>query len=231
MDMSFYSASAGASAHQARLDVLANNIANVNTYGYKTKSSSFSDLMYNNMTSNGGEAKMGSGTKVDKSETVFSEGSLSLTDSKLDFSIDGRGFFGLLDPQTNESVYTRNGSFVMSQRGEKFYLASKEGYFVLGKDGQPIEITGQEDKLEPGVYDFPVIEGFECVGDTNFKPVEKNGVGYMIEANVRQNCLEGSNVDVSEEITKVIEAQRAYQYSLRCVQTSDEIQELINNLR
>ena len=174
---------------------------------------------------------MGSGTKVDKSETVFSEGSLSLTDSKLDFSIDGRGFFGLLDPQTNESVYTRNGSFVMSQRGEKFYLASKEGYFVLGKDGQPIEITGQEDKLEPGVYDFPVIEGFECVGDTNFKPVEKNGVGYMIEANVRQNCLEGSNVDVSEEITKVIEAQRAYQYSLRCVQTSDEIQELINNLR
>ncbi len=231
MDMSFYTAAAGATAHQAKLDVVANNIANANTYGYKAKTASFSDLMYNSMTSSGGESKRGSGTKLDKADTEFSEGSLFLSDSKLDFSIDGRGFFGLIDPETKEVVYTANGSFVMSKLGEKFYLASKDGYFVLGKDGQPIEITGDEVKLEPAVYDFPRDEGFICDGDTNFTPSDINGTPYMIEANVRQNSLETSNVDLSKEMTRVLEAQRAYQYTLKMIQTSDEVQELINNLR
>jgi len=232
MDMSFYSAAAGASAHQAKLDVVANNIANANTYGYKAKTSTFSDLMYNKMNSSGGEAKTGSGTKLDKSDTVFSEGSLFLSDSSLDFSIDGRGFFGLLNPETKEVEYTANGNFVMSKLGEKFYLASKDGYFVLGKDGKPIEITGQEgEKLEPAVYDFPINDGVICVGDTNFIPTDKNGAPQMIDANVRKSSLETSNVDLAHEMTKVIEAQRAYQYSLKMIQTSDEIQQLINTLR
>lgn len=231
MDMSFYTAAAGASAHQAKISVEANNIANANTYGYKSKNATFSDLMYNSMTSNGGESKRGSGTRLDKADTEFSDGSLFISDSKLDFSIEGRGFFGLMNPDTKDVVYTENGSFVMSKLGEKFYLASKDGNFVLGKDGQPIEITGDDDAIEPAVYDFPITEGFVCAGDTNFIPTDKNGEPEMINATVRQSSLETSNVDIAKEMTKVLEAQRAYQYTLKMIQTSDEVQDLINNLR
>lgn len=234
MDMSFYTAAAGASAQQTKMDVVANNIANINTYGYKAKTSSFSDLVYSNLQSTenkNNSISVGSGTKLDKTDTLFSEGSPDLSDSKFDLSIDGRGFFALKNPETNEIVYTADGNFIMSKKGDKFYLASKEGYLVLGKNGQPMEITGQEDRFEPAVYDFPVEDGLICAGDTNFIPTAKNGKPFLTNANVRQKSLEASNVDLSSEMTKVIEAERAYQYSLKMIQTSDELQSLYNSLR
>ncbi|MCI1959311.1 MAG: flagellar hook-basal body protein [Clostridia bacterium] len=234
MNMSFYTAAAGASAQQSKLDVVANNIANINTRGYKSKTSSFSDLVYSNLSGAQGQnasLKIGSGAKIEKTGTVFSHGSIDNTDSKFDLSIDGRGFFALQNPETKEVVYTTNGNFIMSRRGNKFYLASKDGYLVLGKNGKPMEITGQENKLEPAVYDFPVEDGFISAGDTNFIPTAKNGKPFLTDTNVRQNSLECSNVDFSKEISKVVEAERAYQYSLKMVETSDEIQNLINTLR
>lgn len=234
MDMSFYTASAGASAQQSKIDVLANNIANINTYGYKSKTSSFSDLVYSNLTGaqgNNANITIGSGVKFGKTGTTYTHGGSDVSDSKLDLSIDGRGFFGLQNPETKEVVYSSNGSFIMSQKGNKFFLASKEGYLVLGKDGKPMEITGQEDKFEPAVYDFPVNDGFISVGDTNFIPSNKSGKPFLTNANIRQKSLEASNVDLSKEITRVVEAERAYQYSLKMIQTSDEIQNLFNSLR
>lgn len=231
MDMSFYNAAAGASAHQSRIDYLANNIANANTYGYKAKAVSFSDLLYSDTTSNGGETKVGSGTKTDKAYTDFAGGNLVESNSNLDFSIEGRGFFGLLDQKTNQVYYTRKGSFTLSQKGEKLYFASQDGYLVLGKNGQPIEMTGIDDKVEPGVFEFPREEGLLNAGSSNFLPVAENGTPYVKEATVRRGFLESSNVDLPKEMTMAIEAQRAYSYSLKVLQTSDEIQELINNLR
>ncbi|WP_304508348.1 flagellar hook-basal body protein [Anaerotignum sp.] len=256
MEMSFYTGKLGASAQQTRLDVVANNIANVNTAGYKSKSLCFSDLMYNNMAGVDGQdsnVMSGSGVKPEKTNISFENGSVNFSDSQLDFSIEGPGFFALQNPQTKEYYYTRNGSFVLSEKEDGFYLASKEGYFVIGKNGDPIrikagntEVTGEEtdkdgnplegeavalEDAEPAVFNFPKLEGMLSIGDSNFIPVEKNGESFLVEAKVTRGSFEGSNVDIAKEFAKVVEAQRAYQYSLRMVKTTDEIQELTNNLR
>ncbi|WMI80966.1 flagellar hook-basal body protein [Anaerotignum sp. MB30-C6] len=257
MQMSFYTGKVGASAQQTKMDVTANNIANIGTAGYKAKSLCFSDLVYNNMAGRDGaesDVKCGSGAKPDKTNTSFEKGSVN-PGSQLDFSIEGRGFFGLQNPQTKEKYYTTSGNFVLAEKGDSFYLASKEGYFVLNRDGNPIKIRstngpvtdeaielgkdgspleGEAVALEdaqPAVFDFFRTDGMLSVGDSNFIPVEKNGAPFLSDANVTRGSFEGSNVDISKEFTKVIEAQRAYQYSLRMVQTTDEIQNLINNLR
>lgn len=256
MEMSFYTGKLGASAQQTKLDVVANNIANVNTAGYKSKSLCFSDLMYNNMAGVDGQnskVKAGSGVKPEKTNISFEKGSVNLSSSQLDFSIEGEGFFAIQNPQTKEYYYTTNGNFVLAEKEDGFYLASKEGYFVIGKNGNPIkiqsgdtEVTGGEtdkdgnpldgdtvalEDAEPAVFDFPKTEGMLSVGDSNFTPVEKNGDPFLVEGRVTRGSFEGSNVDIAQEFAKVVEAQRAYQYSLRMVQTADEIQELANNLR
>ena len=257
MEMSFYTGKVGASAQQAKLDVVANNIANVNTAGYKSKTLCFSDLMYNNMAGMNGldsDVNSGSGAKGERTNVSFEKGSANLSSSDLDFSIEGRGFFALQNPQTKEYYYTTNGNFVLAEKEDGFYLSSKDGYFVIGKNGNPIRIKdsdtnsmeGETDKdgnplegevvsledAEPAVFDFPRTEGMLSIGDTNFIPVEKNGTPFFVEtAKVTRGSFEGSNVDVSKEFVKIIEAQRAYQYSLRVVQTTDEIQNLVNNLR
>ncbi len=259
MEMSFYNGKLGAAAQQAKMDVVANNIANVSTAGYKAKTMRFSDLMYHNMEGIDGtetDAKSGSGVKADRTSTSFEKGSINLSSSQTDFSIEGRGFFALQNPQTGERVYTTCGNFVLAEKGESFYLASKDGNFVIGTDDEPIRIkSGSEEvwdpnmqtdkdgnplggmavsieEAEPAVFDFPKTEGMLSVGDSNFIPVEKNGEPVLVEdAMVTRGSYEGSNVDISKEFTKVIEAQRAYQYSLRMVQTTDEIQNLVNNLR
>lgn len=258
MQMSFYTGKVGASAHQTKLDVVANNIANVNTAGYKSKNLCFADLVYSNMAGRDGaesDVKSGSGAKPDRTNISMEKGSVNVSNSQLDFSIEGRGFFALQNPQTKETYYTTNGSFILSEKDDGFYLASKEGYFVYGRNGDPIKIRNSNPEVsdgevelgkdgsplegeavaledaEPGVFDFFRTEGMLSIGDSNFIAVEKNGDPFLVDTKVTRGSFEGSNVDISKEFSKVIEAQRAYQYSLRMVQTTDEIQNLINNLR
>lgn len=233
MNLSFYSASVGATAQQAKLDVLANNFANINTEGYKTKNATFSDLLYTTTQgAQGGDVERGSGTRLDNTYSVFDSGTYIPTDSKLDFYIDGRGFFALKNPETEEIIYTRNGNFSMSQMGEDFYLTAADGNFVLGKDGNSIKLNGlNEEEIKPAVYDFVILDGISSVGDSNYVGTEKNGEAVLSSVGTIQGVLESSNVDISKEMTKVIETQRAYQYALKMVQTSDEIQTTINNLR
>jgi len=233
MNLSFYSASVGATAQQARLDVIANNFANISTEGYKTKNSTFSDLLYTTTNgAQGGTVERGSGTRLDKTDTVFDAGAYIDTDSNLDYYIEGRGFFALMEPATKEIVYTRNGNFSMAQMGEDFYLTSGDGYFVLGEDGKSIKLNDlEDDEINPGVYDFAILDGMSCIGESNYAPTEKNGEAILSNVETTQCRLESSNVDISKEMTKVIEAQRAYQYALKMVQTSDEIQTTINSLR
>jgi flagellar basal-body rod protein FlgG len=258
MEMSFYNGKVGAAAQQTKLDVVANNIANVNTAGYKAKTLSFSDLLYNNMAGVDGQdsnVKSGSGVKPEKTNISFEKGSLNLSESQLDFSIEGRGFFVLQNPQTKEYLYTTSGNFILSEKEDGFYLASKEGYFVIGTSGDPIKIKSGDTKVtdedaetdkdgnplestevllenaEPVVVDFPRTQGLLSIGDSNFIASEKNGNPIVLESKLTRGGFEGSNVDIAKEFAKVVEAERAYQYSLRVVQTTDEIQELVNNLR
>lgn len=233
MNLSFYSASVGATAQQAKLDVLANNFANINTEGYKTKNSTFSDLLYTTTAgAQEGAVERGSGTRLDNTYSIFDAGTYIETDSKLDFYIDGRGFFALEDPKTEEVVYTRNGNFAKAQMGQDFYLASEDGYFVLDKGGNPIKLNGlADDEIKPAVYDFGILEGIRSAGESNYAPTERNGTAVLSDVEAIQGKLESSNVDISKEMTKVIETQRAYQYALKMVQTSDEVETTINSLR
>ena len=125
----------------------------------------------------------------------------------------------------------------MSQRGPLFYLVNDNGNFVLDQNQNPIivgDIAGTERELsgEIGVYGFDILDGMESVGSNEFAPTAKNGDPYLIPgARLVDHTLEMSGVDTAEEVSRMIETQRAYSYALKMVQTSDEVMTTINGLR
>lgn len=243
MNMSFYTAAVGASQQQKRMNVQANNIANVNTYGYKAEKPSFAALMYGNVTGIDNERlPRGTGAQMISANTDYGAmGPMANTDRSLDYAISGRGFFALMEPASGEISYTRDGSFTMSgyQRpdGEGgltqvFILSDGEGRFVLDESGSPIEVADPNDRQPVAVYDFANTDGMYPIGANRYLPAEKNGIPILVEdAVVVQGALEGSGTDLATEMTKVIEAQRSFSYALRMVQTSDEVTTTINGLR
>ncbi len=236
MYTSFYTAARGAMEEQKKMDVIANNFANVNNYGYKPKSAVFSDLMYYNLNNYTGEdtpLKAGVGIVVEKTNTKFDPTVPTTTGGEYDYSILEDGFFMLLSPVTGEVSYTRNGHFSLSQRGDVFYLVNDNGNLVLDENQNPIiqeadgELSG-----EIGVYGFNILDGMLSKGNNEFTPVAKNGDPYLIRgARLVDHSLEMSGVDTADEISKLIETQRAYSYALKMVQTSDEVMTTINGLR
>ncbi|MCI2107033.1 MAG: flagellar hook basal-body protein [Intestinimonas sp.] len=241
MDLSFYTAAVGAEQQQQRLNVQANNIANINTYGYKAEKPSFSSLMYNNVTGmNDTQLPRGSGTEMVMADTDFSGGPISTTGRSQDYAIEGDGFFGLYDPATKEVSYTRDGSFTISefQRNNAdgnmenvAMLSDGDGRFVLSNQGRLLTVTDLEAEQPVGVFDFSSTDGMLRMGDNRFVPVAKNGQVRFGTGKARRGALEVSNADLAEQITKVIEAQRSFSYVLRMVQTSDELESTANNLR
>ena len=253
MNSSFFTAAVGAAQQQHRMDVQANNIANVNTYGFKAQKPSFSSLMYGNVAgAEGAQLPRGSGARLAMAGTDFTDGALAETGQKQDYAIIGDGFFGLYDPASGEVSYTRDGSFTLSEfqrqkRGEDgeieldeeglpvtetvYMLSDGLGRFVLNDRGAVTEVTDREEKQPVGVFDFVNTDGMLRMGDNRYLPVEKNGQVRFGAGTVRQGALESSNADLAEQITKVIEAQRTFSYNLRMVTTSDELESTVNNLR
>lgn len=279
MNKSFYNGAIGARAQQMKFDVIGNNLANSSTTGFKARQVVFSDLLYSNINAEPGtesKLKAGSAIRLEKADTLFTQGALIPSDQPLDFAIKGAGFFALQDPETQEVTYTRDGSFNLSLKpDDTFYLVSKSGKFVLDNQGEPIqmkkkplvpvneavegaqdivvgimiggetfeEIFGKDpfegamldtENVRVGLYDFPNKNGMESLGDGEYRPIEKNGEPFLLSAErdkIQKGALEGSNVEEAKEFTDIIETQRAYQLALRMVQTSDEIENLINSLR
>ncbi len=249
MNISFYTAAVGAQQQQERLDVHGNNIANVNTYGFKAKKPSFSALMTSPVRGIDEDLPRGVGSRLEQAENDFRGTAFNGTERKLDFAISGDGFFALVDPTSGEVSYTRDGSFTKSEflfpetdpeTGEQtetahWYLSDGLGRFVLGRNGGPIEVTEAaehgEEELPIGVFDFINHNGMQTVGENRFMPVAKNGQVRVGAGEVVQGVLELSNADLANELTKVIESQRSFSYMLRMVQASDEIETTVNNLR
>lgn len=235
MYTSFYTAARGAMEEQKKLDVISNNFANVNNFGYKSKSAVFSDLMYYNLNNYNGEdtpLKAGTGIVVEKTDTDFKPKGIVTSEGDYDYAIVEKGFFMLRSPITGEITYSRNGRFSLSKRGTEFYLVNDAGNFVLDQNRNPILVTDGELGGEIGVFGFDVLDGMMSVGNNEFSPVAKNGAPYLIPgARLQDHALEMSGVDTAEEITRTIEAQRAYSLALRMVTTSDEIMGTINTLR
>lgn len=249
MDISFYTAGVGAKAQQSKLDVIGNNMANVNTTAYKSQSAGFVDLLYSNIRDNADtdtQLKVGSGIRVEKTDSNFNSGGAQPTDNPTDYMIVGSGFFAVQNPSTNEIFYTRDGSFQTSLRNDgEFYLVTANGELVLDKNFETIKVSDtektkdktdntikEEEIKQPAVFDFKTKDGMLLRGDNLFIPVAENGAPALKEdSQLLKGYLELSNVEVSNEMVKLIETQRAYSMSLKMVQTSNEIEEVINNLR
>lgn len=237
MNYSFYSATAAAQAQQRKFDVIANNLSNANTAGFKTKYVTFTDLMYQNM--NAPEAEQtnllrGAGSKMMKADIDYAQGIILPTDSKFDFAIDGDGFFALFDPLNQETSYTRNGHFVLSEQANgDLYLVAENGKWVLDKQGNPIVVENSQDDVEVGVYIFDQKNGMFNLGYGEFLPTEKNGQPRLSEEDgtLIEGFLECSNVETEREMIYLLESQRAYQFAIKMIQTTDEIEGNINSLR
>lgn len=236
MDLSFYTAAVGASAQQTRMDVVGNNLANINTDGYKAQSAGFVDLLYNKYyRAATKDPETGSGARVEKTDVLYTQGAVSPTGGAYDFTIEGDGFFAVYDNASGDIYYTRNGHFSMSNYGNNvFYLVNDQGYLLLDKNYGLIlaDPNNPNQDLNIGVFDFNSKEGLLLKGNNLYQPVAKNGDPFVNDkASLKQGSLEMSNVDLAYEMTRVIETQRAYQMALKMVQTSDEIEQTINNLR
>ena len=139
MNMGFYSAATSAYYQQQRLNVVANNSANINTVAYKAKNPTFSALLYSSFNGIDGPLSRGSGSRMEKADTDFAEGALYETHQPLDYALAGDGFFALRDMETGEVSYTRAGNFQMAQLGTDYFVTDSSGHrYVLDQLGQPI---------------------------------------------------------------------------------------------
>jgi len=246
MNQSFYIGAVGAQQQMLRLNVIGDNIANLNSFGFKANRADFTALMYQNHRGTEEELPMGVGTRLEMTSTHFAQGPVVDNSRSLDYMIEGDGFFALVDLATGEVSYTRNGAFTMSElerptdetdeNGQPvtrkvFCLGDGEGRFVLSNTGGLIEVTDPKEKLPIGIFDYSNYNGMQQLDDTRYLPVDKNGNLWYGTGVLHQGVLEASNADLAEEYTKAVETQRAYGMALKMVQTSDEIENTINNLR
>ena len=236
----FYSAVTGAQQQMRRMDVQANNISNVNTFGFKTQVPAFQALMYGMLEGiDGAQLPRGSGAYMAGTATNREAGPIRETGRNLDYAIIGEGYFALYEPGTGQVTFTRDGSFILSsfetEDGEggvqtDYYLSDGEGRQVLDRDGYPILVTDPEAELNVGVFNIQYQDGMERAGSSRFLTGEKNGTIWLSPAQVQRGMLEESNTDLAQELSQVIEAQRTYSYVLKMVQTADEVESTINGL-
>lgn len=257
MNMSFYSAAVGAYQQQLRMNVQSQNIANVNTQGYRCERAAFGELMNMNVEGiDNSRLPKGVGARMIHAPIDFSTRGYQTTDRTFDYAINGDGFFGLYDIETGEISFTRDGSFTMSQffippaedavpevdeegneippePTEVWRLSDNQGRCVLDPQGNFIVIDPQnrEAPLTLGVFDYAIHYGMLHADSSRLVPTELAGQLYLGTGEVKQGLLEMSNTDLTQEFIKVIESQRAYSYCLKMCTTTDEIETTFNNLR
>lgn len=242
MNIGFYSAVSGMSAYQKGIDVIAHNMANVSTVGFKPSTSAFSDLLYTEMDTNvEGEHLTGHGVKNFATDLRMGQGILNRTEVPTDFAIIGEGFF-MIDRGGEEPEFTRDGSFTVGLVGKKAFLVTSEGDHVLDDRGKQIEIEFDDDTELPvlddlqdriGIYTFPNPYGLSRKEGSSFSKTPLSGE----EKENREGCdlvqggLEFSSVDMSDEMVNVLSTQKAFQFNAKLVQSADQIEEIVNNLR
>jgi flagellar basal-body rod protein FlgG len=254
-------AASGMVAQQMNVDNIANNLANVNTTGFKRSKVEFQDILYQNYRRAGSatsvgthlptELAIGYGTKPVSTVRNFTVGSLNLTGNPLDMSISGDGFFQVQAPD-GRTVYTRDGSFKLSSDGT---LVSSDGYFLLpqisipedttsvsvGRDGV-IEVlqVGQSVPVQVGQIElarFVNPAGLTALGRNLYDVTSASGnpitdvPGQSGLGQIDQGALEQSNVDVVDEMVNMIVAQRAYEMNSKAIQTADDMSGVVNNLK
>ncbi|NLJ57631.1 MAG: flagellar hook-basal body protein [Tissierellia bacterium] len=236
MIKAYYTATNGAISNKNYLDVLSNNMANIQTVGFKKSKAEFSDLVYTNIRDVEGansNLKSGSGSKVNKVDLVFSQGAPYRTGLATDFAIVGDGFFSVQFEE--ENLFTRGGNFeIVNLEGENYLMY--QGGYVLDSNEEPIFLENPDDinNVSIGVFTFYNNEDLEQVGNNLYRISNEYGEYEIVErsdSKLMQGFLEASNVEVSEEMVKLIQLQKAFQLNSKVIQTADEIQQVINSLR
>ena len=261
MIRALYSAATGMNAQQTNIDVIANNLANVNTVGYKKSRADFQDLMYQYLIEPGAPTsqdsmnpsgiQVGLGVRTAAVEKVFAQGDLTSTNNQLDLAIEGDGFFKVQLPDGSEA-YTRSGTFQLDKDGQ---IVTSDGYvldpgftipndalsIIVGEDGtvsvrQPSNTTPTQMGQLTAVR-FPNNAGLRAVGRNLYEETESSGSaqeGIFSEqgfGRVAQGFLESSNVSVVEQVVNMITAQRAYEASSKAISTADEMLSQAINLK
>jgi len=243
----------GLEAQQTRMSVISNNLANVNTTGFKKSRAIFEDLLYQNVRQVGAQSsqntelptglQIGTGVRTVATEKSHSQGTIQQTGQSLDMAVSGRGFFQILRPDGDIS-YTRDGSFKLDSTGQ---LVTSGGYplepaITIPEDALSVTvgIDGTVSVLQPGsgtpsqvgnitLADFINPTGLDPIGENQFRESLSSGsptVGTPGESGVgliSQGALETSNVNVVEEMVSMIETQRAYEMNSKAISTADQM--------
>jgi flagellar basal-body rod protein FlgG len=254
-----WSAASGMNSQQLNLDVIANNLANVNTTGFKRSRADFEDLLYQTERMPGTEnadgtqvptgMQIGMGSRPTAVQKIFTQGDYENTGNELDWAIEGRGFFKVVS--NGEELYTRAGAFKLDRDG---YIVTSNGDRLQPEFAIPdgttrisIDSYGLLVASDPGgaplasvqltTQDFANPAGLFSVGRNLYRPTQASG--DPVEGNpgtenfgtIAQGFLEQSNVDVVKEMVDMIVTQRAYELNSKTVQTADEMLGLANNLK
>lgn len=258
---SLLSAASGMDAQQKSIDVVANNLANINTNGFKRSRANFQDLLYQTLKAPGLNStsgnvipsgiEVGHGTKLISTEKMFTDGPLKPTGNETDIAVEGRGFFRISMP-SGQTNYSRDGSFKIDNQGR---LVTADGFPLdppvqvpanamnlhIGIDGTvTCNIPGQEEPLPLGqmqLASFVNPSGLKSEGRNLYSTTISSGEAIMSNPNengfgsLKQRSLEGSNVNVVEEMVNMIVNQRAYELNSKVIQTSDQMLQTTNQLR
>ncbi|MBD3216653.1 MAG: flagellar basal-body rod protein FlgG [candidate division Zixibacteria bacterium] len=254
-------AASGMSAQQMNVDNIANNLANVNTTGFKKSKVEFQDVLYQRINQAGVSSATGSviptnlevgyGVKPVATTRQFAMGELQSTENPLDMAIQGNGFFQVAMPD-GTNAYTRDGTFKVSPDGR---LITSDGFFVypeitIPEDAESVQVTpegvvsvmqvGQAEPTEIGQFElarFVNPAGLSAMGHNLFQFTAASGdpitavPGEEGIGAIAQGYLEVSNVDVVNEMVNMIIAQRAYEINSKAIQTSEDMTQIATNLK
>jgi flagellar basal-body rod protein FlgG len=259
MSQALWIAKTGLDAQQTRMAVISNNLANVNTTGFKRGRAVFEDLLYQNVRQVGAQStqdtqlpsglSLGTGVRTVSTEKLFTQGNTVETGNKLDVAIQGQGFFQVLLPDGTLS-YTRDGSFHLDSQGQ---VVTASGYVVqpaitIPSDAQSVTIgsDGTVGVVTPGSATPTQVGNIQLanfVNPTGLQPVGQNlylesgssgsaqtgTPGLTGLGTLAQGSIETSNINVVEELVSMIEAQRAYEMNSKAIEATDRMLQYVNN--
>lgn len=258
MQSALWVSKTGLSAQDVKMTTIANNLANVNTTGFKRDRVAFNDLFYQTQRQPGGQVdelnelpsglQLGAGTRVAGTQKVFTTGDLLTTNQQLDLAIEGQGFFQIEEPN-GELAYTRDGQFFRNNDG---LMVTSQGLpmvpnieipedaltITIATDGVvSAQIAGEAEAQELGqitLVNFTNPAGLEARGDNLYRETGASGAaqegiaGDQAIGQLRQGALEGANVNVVEEMVEMISTQRAYEMNAKVVSASDDMLKFLN---
>jgi len=261
MIRALWTAATGMQAKQMDMDVIANNLANVNTTGFKKSRVDFQDLMYQVVRVTGTPTsadtqvpsgiEIGLGVRPGAVQKMFSQGNIYETSNPLDVVIEGDGFFQILTPD-GTIAYTRDGSFKLDAQGR---MVTSDGFpleppitipegaesVTIAQDGTvTVKMPGEMEPQEVGVIElarFINPAGLLSMGRNLYLATASSGEpqigtpGLEGFGTLAQGFLETSNVQIVEEMVKMITAQRAYEINSKAITTADEMMSIANNLK